>query len=399
MILDVYLYDELVGFLYTDKKYGLSFKYREGNKKAISISMPVSDGEYRKKIVEPFFSGLLPDGDIRDQLARNIQVSPNSIIRLLEHYGREIAGAMVIIDHDENYVSEPYSYREISEEAIAQKIRGADSENLLIWGNDIRLSLAGAQNKMPLYHSDGKWFLPCGNSPSNCIVKPGKTIAVNEFIVTGLARECGFNVPQIELVNFEDQTAFVSYRFDRTVVDGRLTRLHQEDMCQALAIPPDKKYENEGGPGISAIINLLSDYSVSPITDIREFLKVVVFNYIVGNCDSHGKNYSFIYDIEGRTKLAPFYDLVCTTIYPGISRELSMKIGKTKNIDLLCKDDFYKIAGTTKNAMEMITEEVVKLYEKAIEKMKNNVELSSECCEMFERIYADSLPRLERLGV
>ena len=152
MILDVYLYDELVGFLYTDKKYGLSFKYREGNKKTISISMPLSDGEYRKKIVEPFFSGLLPDGDIRDQLARNIQVSPNSIIRLLEHYGREIAGAMVIIDHDENYVSEPYSYREISEEDIAKKIRDADSENLLIWGNDIRLSLAGAQNKMPLYH-------------------------------------------------------------------------------------------------------------------------------------------------------------------------------------------------------------------------------------------------------
>lgn len=147
MVLDVYLYDKLVGYLYTDKKYGLSFKYDEHPDRQISISMPLRENEYRRKKVEPFFSGLLPDGDLREQLARSAHVSPNSVVGLLKHYGREIAGALVIIEHEEKYDVEQNEYKLITESEIAKRIKNADEENLLIWGDNIRLSLAGAQKK------------------------------------------------------------------------------------------------------------------------------------------------------------------------------------------------------------------------------------------------------------
>ncbi len=396
MILDVYLYEKLIGFLYTDKKYGLSFKYDESAERQISISLPLENVEFRKKNVEPFFSGLLPDGDLRDQLARNAHVSPNSVIGLLSHYGREIAGALVIVDHGENFEIEPDDYKVISESEIAGRIKRADEENLLIWGDNVRLSLAGAQHKMPLYHKDGEWFLPCGNSPSNCIVKPGKSIAINEFIVTRLAKECGFNTPEVELKYFGDELALVTYRYDRIIENGRLRRLHQEDMCQALSIPPEKKYETDGGPGISRIVNLIEDNSSMPILDIREFYRILVFNFIVGNCDSHGKNYSFLYSPEGKLRLAPFYDLVSTTIYPGISRELSMKIGKQKKIDLVGRDNFFKIDGVNRRAMETIIDGVISSYNSAIEKLSTKEEYKPYE-EMINKIKEDSLPRVERL--
>ncbi len=396
MILDVYLYDELIGYLYTDKKYGLSFKYAEDSNRQISISMPVGTEEFRKKTVEPFFSGLLPDGDLREQLARSVHVSPNSVIGLLEHYGREIAGALVIVGHDEKYEIERNDYKLVSKSEIAQRIKNASEENLLIWGDNIRLSLAGAQHKMPLYHKGEEWYVPCGNSPSNCIVKPGKSVAINEFVVTLLAKECGFNVPKVELLKFEDELAFITYRYDRTIENGYLKRLHQEDMCQALSVPPEKKYETDGGPGISRIVRLIEDNSSLPVIDIREFYRIIVFNFIVGNCDSHGKNYSFLYGRDGSIRLAPFYDLVSTTIYPGISRELSMKIGKQKNIDLVLRDNFYKIEGSNKRAMDSIITDVVSSYKKAVDKIAEIDEMKPYC-DMLEKIRDDSESRLEHL--
>ncbi len=397
MILDVYLYEKLVGYLYTDKKYGLSFNYDESAKMPISISLPLENVEFRKKNVEPFFSGLLPDGDLRDQLARNAHVSPNSVIGLLSHYGREIAGALVIINHGESFEIEPNDYKLITENEIAERIKRADEENLLIWGDNIRLSLAGAQHKLPLFYKEGKWFLPCGNSPSNCIVKPGKSIAINEFIITRLARECGFKTPDVELKYFDDEMAFVTYRYDRIIENGNLHRLHQEDMCQALSIPPEKKYEADGGPGISRIVSLIENNSSLPIVDIRDFYRMLVFNFIIGNCDSHGKNYSFLYSPDGKPRLAPFYDLVSTTIYPGISRELSMKIGKQKNIDLVLRENFFNIDGVKKHAMETIIDNVISSYNLAIEKISAEGEYKAYE-EMISKIKEDAIPRIERLS-
>ncbi len=258
------------------------------------------------------------------------------------------------------------------------------------------MSLAGAEHKLPLFHNGDKWFLPIGNSPSNCIVKPGKSIALNEFIVTRLAEECGFKVPRVELKYFEDKLAFISYRYDRTIEGGKLLRLHQEDMCQALSIPPEKKYETDGGPGIGDVVKLIELHSSFPLLDIREFYRILVFNYIVGNCDSHAKNYSFLYDREGRKRLSPFYDLVSTTIYSGISRELSMKIGKKKNIDIVLKDDFLSSDGVNGRAMEKVISDVVKAFNSSIIKMSEDGEYSPYK-EMIEKIKDDSAPRIERL--
>lgn len=396
MILDVYLYGRLTGYLYTKGTRGLCFRYDSNARRAVSLSLPLKEEEYGRREAEPFFSGLLPDGNLREELAKNAHVSSESVIKLLEHYGREIAGAVVILDHDEKYSADNGAgYRLLGENEIENRIRDMDDINLFLWGDNVRLSLAGAQNKVPLYFEKGKWFLPLGDSPSNCIVKPGKSVALNERVVTEIASLCGFDVPRVELVEFGKFSALVSYRYDRILREGKLERLHQEDMCQALAVPPGKKYESDGGPSVTQIISLIRKESSFPAADLREFLRILVFNYIVGNCDSHAKNYSFLYGADGGLRLAPFYDLLSTTVYPGLSRELSMKIGKQRIIDNVLRKDFMEIDGISPGYMLSVISYISEKFVKAVKIL--NESYDGELSEMLDRIWKDSLIRLKRL--
>lgn len=102
-------------------------------------------------------------------------------------------------------------------------------------------------------------------------------------------------------------------------------------MCQALSILPENKYEEDGGPSIRKISSLLLDKTKLPLSSLKEFAKATVFNYLIGNCDAHGKNFSLLYTSQPSSpRLAPLYDLTSTTIYPHLKRNMAMKIGNEK---------------------------------------------------------------------
>lgn len=398
MILDVYLYGQLVGNISTDSDSGFEFTYSPSAPYQLSISLPLEKQVFPAKEAEPFFSGLLPDGIIRERLATNAHCSSGSIASLLSAYGADIAGAVVILDHEEPYKDESAGYREISEAELAERIRDIGSSSLLLWGDEARLSLAGAQEKVPLFHKDGKWFLPTGNAPSNCIIKPGKELAVNEYVVTTLASSFGLNVPSLSLFSFKEQMTVVSERYDRTVLEGNTMRLQQEDMCQAMGISPELKYQSDGGPGIEDILQLIRSYSSLPILDTEAFLQCIIFDFLIGNCDAHAKNFSFLYGYRSKesVRLAPFYDLVSTTVYPALSRNLAMKIGNAKKIDRVVREDFLNIKGISRRMMETLIDRAIAGFETSLESMRQAPEYSA-FKEFLDTLYQDSRPRISRL--
>ena len=188
--------------------------------------------------------------------------------------------------------------------------------------------------------------------------------------------------------------SLVAHRYDR----NGMRRIHQEDMCQALGILPENKYEEDGGPGIRNTAEVIRKFSSAPGEDLTRFLEIIVFNYIVGNCDSHGKNYSLLHFDDGSVRLAPFYDLLSTTVYEDISRSLSMRIGQRRRIDDVLRKDLLRLGIVEENVMDEIIDTVSRRYRRAVEEMRDT-EKNPLVRNMLERIYEDSLPRLERLGV
>lgn len=142
-------------------------------------------------------------------------------------------------------------------------------------------------------------------------------------------------------------------RYDRIKRGDSVVRLHQEDMCQALGILSDRKYQNDGGPGIADIFQLISKRTSVPLLDARAFIQYVLFNLVIGNCDAHGKNYSLLYD-GGVLKLSPIYDAVCTLLYPTLTRKVSMKIGSHYEIDKIRKADLVLLAEQLKLRQSVI---------------------------------------------
>ncbi|MGN1164499.1 MAG: HipA domain-containing protein, partial [Candidatus Ornithospirochaeta sp.] len=211
---------------------------------------------------------------------------------------------------------------------------------LLSWGDNVRMSLAGAQDKAALYLKDGDFYLPMNGAPSNVILKVGiNDFSINEFVTTCIAGLLGLDVPEEEIRFIRDKACLLTKRFDREEKDGTIHRIHQEDMCQASAVVPENKYEENGGPGISKITSILALASSKPINDLRKMAKAVVFNFLFGNCDAHAKNFSLLYPLPGSSPvLAPFYDLTCTTIYPELSRNMAMRLGGEKRIDRIMKN-------------------------------------------------------------
>lgn len=154
--------------------------------------------------------------------------------------------------------------------------------------------------------------------------------AENEHFCLELARSLGLPVVDSRIMHFKEEIAIVVERYDRTRVAGTLHRVHQEDICQALGILPTLKYQNEGGPGIRDIVDLLVENSSAPNEDVSTFLDSVVFNWLIAGTDAHAKNYALLIGVGGAVRLAPLYDVASILPYGYIDIEkakTSMKIG------------------------------------------------------------------------
>lgn len=339
--LQVYLHGSSVGELTQDKHGRLWFAYgrawlKRKDAVPLSHSLPLREERFRETECEGFFAGVLPEGENRRRVAEVLGVSAENHFSLLAEIGGECAGAVTFLPPGEDLAQLDPIYRPLSEGELAEILRELPTRPLLAGKKDVRLSLAGAQNKLAVFVDEKGISLPLNGAPSTHILKPAierfEGLVENERFCLDLAAAAGLPTAKATVGQCEEIPYLLVERYDRERSDSdQVKRLHQEDFCQTLGLPPRLKYENEGGPTLEDCFSLVREISSAPAPDLLALLDGVVFHYLIGNNDAHGKNYSFLYRAKGGTRsarLAPFYDLISTIAYPDLSPKMAMRIGK-----------------------------------------------------------------------
>jgi serine/threonine-protein kinase HipA len=328
----VYLFDQVTGTLAADRGR-LRFQYHEAaiqepRALPISVRMPKRAEPYDDEYARPFFENLLPEGEYHRLLARVLGISEANTVGLLGAIAGECAGAVSVWPTAGGRPTKP-SYRALADKELGDLFAAPDELPLVGALREGRLSLAGAQAKLTLAFRDGKWQLPTDGGPTTHILKRTRKhfayLVENEFFCMNLAAAAGLPVPETFVVNVGIPLLAIR-RFDRPAEGPIIRRLHQEDFCQASGVLPAAKYESEGGPGLALCAEILNKHSAFPLVDVQALVRWVTFNYLIGNEDAHAKNLALLYGPEG-IRLAPFYDLVSTTVYRGLKRKAAMRIG------------------------------------------------------------------------
>jgi serine/threonine-protein kinase HipA len=339
----------------TDDDYTFTYakEYLEQGQKPLSLILPLQREPIKGQAVFNFFDGLLPEGRERETLAQYLRIPYQDTGALLASLCGECIGDLVILTNDMHrtgYKAIDSGYRKLDADELNAIIRPRSST---LYATDIssRISLAGAQAKISLYHegdsgrflANEQWSLPYGLAASTHILKPQSqdfsALAENEAFCMKLAEHCAIDVAATSLAVF-DEPALIVRRFDRVRdTPGRVVRLHQEDICQILGLAPQFKYQSNGGPGLRELGEVIERWSSHGIEDLRRLIDIVAFNYLIGNCDAHGKNFSLVEAPAGGLRLAPAYDLVSTTYYDKVSREMAMSIGGHYSLDDISAQD------------------------------------------------------------
>jgi len=316
----------------------------------LSWALPVQLEAHPHAVCRAVFGGLLPEGIGREAIARGLGLSPGNDYALLEGLGGDCAGAITLLPpgFKQNAISMTH---EIDADDLDRIVDELPQRPLAANPRaGTRLSLAGAQPKVPVIIEDGQMALPLSaGAPTTHIVKPEPDafpgLVDNEAFCMELARRVGLTTASASKHRTRSGTPYLLVeRYDRDLTSDPIRRLHQEDFCQALGNPSDRKYVVEGGPSVSQSISLLREASAAPARDIPRLWQALVFNWLIGNCDAHGKNFSLLYD-SGSPTLAPLYDLVSTTAYSELTRRLAMGIDGARNIDEISDAAWNSLAG------------------------------------------------------
>ncbi|HZV72471.1 MAG TPA: type II toxin-antitoxin system HipA family toxin [Conexibacter sp.] len=316
----------------------VQFRYDDGYAgPPLSYAMPVQTEAHPHAICRAVFGGLLPEGDGREALARALGVSPGNDYGLLAEVGGDCAGAITLRRSGAARVEQP-RLRALGADDVDALLRALPQRPLGAAPKEgVRLSLAGAQPKLPVVMDDDGMALPLdGATPTTHILKPEPAthpgLVDNEGFCMGLARAAGLRVAgTLKIRTASGLPCLVVERYDRDLTTDPIRRLHQEDACQALGIPSDRKYQTEGGPGVRELADLLRDATAVPAQELPRLWEALVFNWLIGNCDAHGKNFSLLYD-AGPPTLAPLYDLVSTVAYDGLTTRLAMSLGGATDV-------------------------------------------------------------------
>lgn len=337
--LDIWWDGRLVGQLTQDKHGELGFAYApdwldDEAAQPLSASLPKRAEPFTRRECRPFFGGLLPEEGQRDAAAQALGVSRANDFALLDRLGGDVAGALQLLPPGEVPATLAPDQRPtpLDDAGLIRVLDALPVRPLLAGEEGLRLSLAGAQSKVPVVLLDEAVALPAPGQATTHILKPPisrfAATTENEAFVMRLAAAIGLDVAPAEARTVQDRTFLLVHRYDRAIgADGIVRRIHQEDFCQALGVPPETKYASEGGPTFKDCFALLRRVAARPAVDVLKLLDAVIFNVIAGNADAHGKNFSILYDAEG-PRLAPLYDLLATVAYPDLSPKFAMKVGK-----------------------------------------------------------------------
>jgi len=373
-ILDVYLQENLVGRLEQNTNGELSFTYSANYLATavygISLSLPLQGAPFTGAKVKAFFSGLLPEESVRARLAGYLGLSANNPFALLEAVGGDCAGALALYEPGLKPSTSEGQVQVLDNAQLQELLNLIKRQPMLAGDNGYRLSLAGAQDKLAVGFDNGQVRLIKG-SPTTHILKPIiehiQDSAHNELFCMQLAKMIGLEVPEAALHFVNDTPYYLVSRYDRQIApDGTVIRIHQEDFCQALGIASEIKYEREGGPNIATCQALITKYGARPALDNIKLLKIILFNFLIGNADAHGKNFSLLYK-SSKPELAPAYDLLSTAIYPNLSNKMAMKIGGKYKPQEVYLHNFYKLVADTKLAQATMKRQIKSMTDKIID--------------------------------
>lgn len=353
--LNVFLNARLVGTLRRESTGAIDFQYDQDwlawdNTFPVSLSLPLREDRYIGAPVINVFDNLLPDSDaIRKRVAERVGAGSTDAYSLLTALGRDCAGALQFLpDGTDPGKAGTVDGTIVTDDDIAAIINNLAAAPLGMGEDeDFRISIAGAQEKTALLRKDKKWFKPSGTTATTHILKPQigqlpngidlSNSVENEYLCLKLLAALGVPAAHAEIADFGDRRTLIVERFDRRwTSDGRLLRLPQEDMCQALSVPPTRKYQSDGGPGMRDIIELLKGSDTSE-QDIATFMRACILFWMLGATDGHAKNFSITLGPGGRFRLTPLYDVL--TAQPSLDAgqiqqkkfKLAMSVGRNRH--------------------------------------------------------------------
>ena len=374
-VLDVYLHGNLAGQLVQRDNGLTSFQYGEAwlgrtDAMPLSLSLPLREQRFAHRACTPFFGGVLPEGRNRRLIAGILGVSEANDFALLERIGGECAGAVTLLPEGTPTVAQDQRTRKLDQKELARVLHELGQRPLLVGTEGLRLSLAGAQDKLPVRLVDGWFALPLGTAASTHILKPAtpdyEGLVFNEAFCLALAHAIGLSTTECSVGRVDDLDYLALQRFDRRIDGEDVTRIHQEDFCQALGVPSERKYQNEGGPSLKRCFALLRSVSAAPVLDLGALLDAVVFNLMIGNNDAHGKNFALLHAGAGSSRLAPLYDLVCTAFYPTLAGEMAMRVGGQRVASRVTPTDLERLAKEAELAAPLVKRRALELAEIAL---------------------------------
>lgn len=422
--LRVYQNNRLVGHLLKETSGAISFRYdptwlERNTAFPVSLSLPLREDAWRGEPILAVFENLLPDSDaLRRRVAEKVGAAGYDAYSLLAAIGRDCVGALQFVagDEPEPDDSTAIAGEPVDDESIEKLLANLVQAPLgLSRDDDFRISVAGAQEKTALLRFDGRWLKPHGTTPTTHIFKTqiGRlpngvdlTDSVeNEFYCLRLLGHLGLPVANAEIMTFGHTNALVVERFDRVWSNGRLIRLPQEDCCQALSVPPSRKYQSDGGPGLVEIANLLKG-SDRPAEDHRTLFQAQLAFWLIGATDGHAKNFS-VFLHPGGYALTPLYDVL--TAQPSLDAhqierrqmKLAMSMGDNRHyrIDEIAARHFAQTAdkaGLPKALVRQAIEGVASGMPKAIDQLEAELPAGFPLA-LHEAVKAGTLARLRVL--
>jgi serine/threonine-protein kinase HipA len=362
----------------------------------LSCSLPL---QARRMNASVFAAGLLPEGQHRQALAQQLGVAVNDVHSLLARFGRDVAGALIIAV--EEPPARPGEVIPYDADSLEQEVLGLPERPLAIH-DDSELSIAGLQDKLLLVRlPDGGWGRPASGYPSSHILKvddpvrPGLVEAEAQCL--RLAASVGLTSIQAELETIGEKTCLIVSRFDRRVLeDGTVQRIHQEDLCQALARDPEAgmrrgKYQSAGGPSLAEAAGLLDLYAQDPRDQLDRLLAAATFTVVVGNADAHGKNLALLHPTAETVELAPLYDTVPTVLWPKLRRQGAMSVGGRYELDAVTITDLLEEARGWRHHAERaarVVEETAAGVLEAARELDPDSPLAGHVLERAERLLA-----------
>jgi serine/threonine-protein kinase HipA len=422
--LNIYLNSRLVGRLRRQTSGAIDFQYDPDwlsweHALPVSLSLPLREDRYSGDPIIAVFDNLLPDNEpIRRRIAERVHADGYDAYSLLAKVGRDCVGALQFLpDGAEPGPAGMVEGRAVGLDYIAGKIGNLAATPLGVdEDEEFRISLAGAQEKTAFLYWKNKWHVPHGTTATTHILKPqiGKLPSgidlsrsvENEYLCLKLSEAFGLPSAKVEMAEFKGHRVLVIERFDRLwTKDKRLLRLPQEDCCQALSVPPTRKYEADGGPGIRQVLDLLKG-SDEPEADQRLFLRAQIVFWLLGATDGHAKNFSIFLRPGGRFRLTPLYDVM--SAQPALDArqlrknkmKLALAVGDKRHyvVDEVMPRHFVQTAaksGIPESVVQGTFEELLEMEEEAVLKVLE--ELQPDFPEDLVRSIVEGLRRRLRL--